>query len=155
MTRKKSDRWRTRVVFDVDGTIADIGHRLHHLRKDPPDWEAFHDAAGLDVKKPGIVALLNMARASGHRITLVTGRWERDRKLLETWLAWNLIWYDDLYMRDRDGPDHLVKEGILLEHLARPYGLSHILFVVDDRDSVVDMWRSHGLTVLQCQRGDF
>lgn len=34
-------------------------------------------------------------------------------------------------------------------------GRDNILFVIDDRDSVVEMWRRNGLTVLQCAKGDF
>ena len=30
-----------------------------------------------------------------------------------------------------------------------------ILFVVEDRSRVVEMWRSEGLTCLQCAPGDF
>ena len=30
-----------------------------------------------------------------------------------------------------------------------------ILFVVDDRQQVVNMWRDNGITCLQCDKGDF
>ena len=31
----------------------------------------------------------------------------------------------------------------------------NVLFVVEDRSRVVDMWRAEGLTCLQCAPGDF
>ena len=34
-------------------------------------------------------------------------------------------------------------------------GKYNIKFIVDDRDQVVKMWRSLGLTVLQCAEGNF
>ena len=30
-----------RVVFDLDSTLADGEHRLHHIKKEPKDWDAF------------------------------------------------------------------------------------------------------------------
>lgn len=30
-----------------------------------------------------------------------------------------------------------------------------VLFVIDDRKSVVDMWRRNGLVCLQCAEGEF
>jgi len=35
---------------------------------------------------------------------------------------------------------------------ANSYGKNKILFVVDDRQKVVDMWRSEGLVCLQCAK---
>lgn len=32
------------VVFDVDGVLADVRHRLHFLRTRPKDWPAFFAA---------------------------------------------------------------------------------------------------------------
>lgn len=28
-------------IFDIDGTIADLSHRLPHIQKEPKDWDAF------------------------------------------------------------------------------------------------------------------
>ena len=35
-------------VLDIDGVLADVRHRLHHLDKRPKDWAAFFAAAGRD-----------------------------------------------------------------------------------------------------------
>jgi hypothetical protein len=29
------------VIFDIDGTLADVSERIHHLKKTPKDWPAF------------------------------------------------------------------------------------------------------------------
>jgi hypothetical protein len=29
------------IVFDIDGTLANIEHRLHHVRSKPKNWPAF------------------------------------------------------------------------------------------------------------------
>ena len=28
-------------IFDIDGTLADISQREHHVRKQPKNWKAF------------------------------------------------------------------------------------------------------------------
>jgi hypothetical protein len=45
-----------------------------------------------------------------------------------------------------------VKEEIYEKYLK---GVVDIAFCIDDRQSVVDMWRSKGLVCLQCAKGDF
>lgn len=36
------------VVFDLDGTLADGDHRLHHITGETKDWRAFFAACGDD-----------------------------------------------------------------------------------------------------------
>ena len=45
-----------------------------------------------------------------------------------------------------------MKEEIYQQHIAGQY---NVKFVLDDRQQVVDMWRSLGLTVFQVDEGDF
>ena len=30
------------IIVDIDGTIADVRHRLHHVKDGKKDWNAFH-----------------------------------------------------------------------------------------------------------------
>jgi len=39
---------RPLAVFDVDGVLADVRHRLHHLEARPQRWERFFRAADRD-----------------------------------------------------------------------------------------------------------
>ena len=45
------------VVFDVDGVLADVRHRLRHVERKPKDWPAFFAAMGDDAPLPEGVAL--------------------------------------------------------------------------------------------------
>ena len=29
-------------IFDLDQTLADIKHRIHHILKEKPDWDSFY-----------------------------------------------------------------------------------------------------------------
>lgn len=31
------------IVFDIDGTLADLSHRRHHVESRPKNWDAFFE----------------------------------------------------------------------------------------------------------------
>ncbi len=39
---------RAVAVVDLDGVLADVRHRLHHLDRRPKDWDSFFAAAPSD-----------------------------------------------------------------------------------------------------------
>ena len=47
---------------------------------------------------------------------------------------------------------HYIKKEIY-RHLIKPY--YDVLFAIDDRQQVVDLWRDEGLVCLQCAKGDY
>ncbi|MEO9947659.1 MAG: polynucleotide kinase [Roseobacter sp.] len=142
-------------LFDIDGTLAQIDHRRPLLEGDRPDWKAFNKLMGDDVPNLPIVELYKtLWDSQKYQLFLVSGRGEEYRKVTETWLTWNTIPFERLLMRPRNDfrPDTDVKQEIL--DRLRSEG-KEISFVVDDRNSVVDMWRKNGVTCLQCADGDF
>ena len=139
------------VVFDVDGTLADISHRVHFL--DNREWDAFFLACSLDEPiHEGLTALLSFYNA-GHEIELWTGRPERVRDLTEKWLklhAWPVRDWTLRMRRDGDRrPDTEVKPEYLEQCARRPF------LIFEDRASMVREWRKRGLTVYQVAEGDF
>lgn len=161
---------RYAVLCDIDGTIANINHRRHLVgdardangnrtwpTNDPnfrKNWKKFFDEAPKDTPIWPVIttfhALQDSANLAG---VLVTGRHESFRKPTEKWLAQWRIQYDRLYMREHDGrPDRDEKVLLLAKLRADGY---HPYISLDDRDSVVDMWREQGILTLQCARGDF
>ena len=60
-------------VFDIDGVVADVRHRLHHLAGRPKDWDGFFDAAADDPPLPTGIALV-AELAQRHEIVWLTGR---------------------------------------------------------------------------------
>ena len=148
------------VIFDLDGTIFDPSHRLHHLDGEK-DWKAFHDAMDED---PTIEAVAELARIL-HRasvagcgidaVLLVTARHDdpKYRRMTEEALQLHDIPYHRLYMRANDDtrPDHVVKAEILERILDEGY---EPMLAVDDRPSIIAMWRAHGITALQCAPDD-
>lgn len=143
-----------KIVFDLDGTLANIEHRLHRITGEKKNWEAFHADMVNDGVHGSVATLFRGMRTLGYRMIISTGRFEANRPETEGWLRNRLLFPHDLFMRP-DGdyrPDYEVKEDMLRD---LQIGRNNILFVVDDRSSVVEMWRRNGLTVLQCAKGDF
>lgn len=143
------------VIFDLDGTLANIKHRRVYLDETPPNWQAFNRNMKDDAPNVSVVELYKTLWNTGkYNIVIVSGRSNEFRKFTEQWLFWNKISYSQLLMREKDDfrSDHLIKEDILKK--LKSIG-SEIAFVVDDRQQVVDMWRRNGITCLQCDYGDF
>lgn len=143
------------VLFDIDGTLADIEHRRIYLNQERPDWRKFNAAMGHDTPNYAVVNLYQtLVQSDVYDIIIVTGRNEEFRKVTEAWFAWNEIYFTRIMMRpDRDNrADHIIKEEILDSLLSEG---RDIAFTVDDRQQVVDMWRRRGIMCLQCGAGNF
>jgi len=145
------------IICDLDGTIALCEHRVHLVRQGTPDWDAFFRACDQDEPNwPVIHTLIALAEHHDRRrdaeITIFSGRSDMVKKETQVWLAEYLVPHHHLRMRPEGDfrPDDLVKKEWLLE-----IGVENVLFTIDDRQSVVDMWRAMGLTCFQVAPGDF
>lgn len=147
----------TSVIFDIDGTLANCEHRIHLVRSKPKNWPAFNRGMKEDVPNWDIVWLLQTLHNTGTTILIASGRSEDDRAVTERWLD-NVAniegLYSKLYMRASKDyrRDDIVKSEILDQMRADGYNPT---MCVDDRQQVVDMYRSRGLRVLQVAPGDF
>jgi hypothetical protein len=145
------------IVCDIDGTVSDPSHRLHHIRGGRrKDWPAFFDACGDDGCHDDVATIVRaLADEGARRVVYVTGRPERNRRATLDWLRRHGFPEGELHMRaDRDHrADDVVKEEILDRDLRLVP--ADVLCVLDDRDRVVAMWRRRGFRVLQVADGDF
>jgi predicted secreted acid phosphatase len=140
------------VVFDIDGTIADISERIHHVKNKPKNWTAFFAGMAQDKAIDSMVELCNILYSSGVRIILCSGRNEQHRKETVDWLARQGVNYHELILRaDGDMRSDVIAKREMLAGIDK----DKILFVVEDRSRVVEMWRSEGLVCLQCAPGEF
>lgn len=148
-----NDETRPWLLVDIDGTLSDISHRLHLIRKPKPDWDAFNKACQSDKVKAEVALLVIEMKAAGYKVAILTGRSDEVSSLTAEWLAWFGIEYDVLFMRKRGDyrSDHVIKKEWYDEHFKD----KKVLFVLEDRDRVVEMWREQGLTCLQVQKGDY
>lgn len=169
---------KTNIICDIDGTIADVRHRLQFIKnsdgtkKKKPDWDSFNEACWLDKPYPDVIALVERVlgwwesahnpvgtRTEPLNLYFFSGR--NEVAMLDTmmWLEehmhkcgvtqWNTEeWLDHLLMRSEG--DRRPDKIIKLE-MAKRAGLTpdNVLCIFDDRQTVVDMWRANGFRVMQ------
>jgi hypothetical protein len=141
------------VIFDRDGTLASVAY-IAPATRNRQDWAAFNAALPFDAPVPVVAALLRSIRPGVKRI-VTSGRMAGDYRgdyrrwgLMWSWLRKHDLPVDLLYMRN--GGDTRSDSVVKLEMYERrisPY--YDVRYVIDDRQQVVDMWRSLGLPVLQ------
>jgi hypothetical protein len=147
------------IVFDIDGTLANIEHRLDYVRSKPKNWKAFDAGIPNDaVNEPvaSIFRTMTLSEIEGaYTVVLASGRNERSRQATEDWLVQNhLVGYEKLYMRKADDfrSDDIVKLEIL-DQIIADYGRKPDM-VFDDRPRVVRMWRDNGIFVFNVYQGE-
>ena len=193
---------RNIIICDIDGTIANVEHRLHYIRnpdgskkshKDS-DWDSFHAECVNDEPYKDVIEILGNLYDAGRRrdaqgtavcdreVCFFSGRNESVRREPIEWLwkyvitpsmchevavtpeyteecrkaGWHFTLRDNdttqlqpnLFMRGEDDrrPDTAVKLGMLNYLGLTP---NQVLCILDDRQSVVDMWRQNGFRVMQ------
>jgi hydroxymethylpyrimidine pyrophosphatase-like HAD family hydrolase len=146
------------VIFDLDGTLANINKRriLATKPNGKINWNIFHDPENISLDEPNwqVVKMAQLFAEDGFTIVIFSGRSDRTIDTTRSWLAQNRIPFHKLVMRDQERifmPDDQFKKQLLDEHA----DIDDVFLVVDDRQKVVDMWRSLGLTTFQVDEGDF
>lgn len=148
----------TTIDCDLDGTTSLLNGRSPYdastCDRDPPNTPV------VETIKAMYTYLVARAKAEGKdpakvRILFTSGREDKYRAPTETFLAEHLpgIPYE-LYMRPTNDQR---KDSIIKEEMFETYirGKWNILFVLDDRNQVVDQWRQMGLHCYQVAPGNF
>jgi len=146
------------VLVDIDGTLADCDHRRHFVEGSSRDWKSFlsPEMAALDTLNQPVAKVVAALSQAGYAIIYVSARPESLKEVTEKWLKKYELWFEPklLYMRkDKDSrADTIVKRELLAK--IREKGFRPIISL-DDRNTVVAMWRDEGITCLQVAEGDF
>ena len=134
------------VVCDIDGTVADLSHRLEYARGEKKDWKKFFSLLSEDAPRKDIYnSAKDLSVETEALFVFVSARPEDYRAETEAWLSKYEMDYDNLIMRRKGDKrqDTDVKSDIYNRYL-RQYD---IVRVFDDRPSVIRMWREKGLEV--------
>ncbi len=147
-------------IVDIDGTLSNGSHRLHHILGEKPDWVSFMnpDLMAEDSPYPYAREGLNYLRSHGYEIIFLTGRNERHRLVTEAWLNKHMdrqILDETVLMRGKPYENTAAseyKEAQLL-HLKKHYientysDLDHpySLTFFEDDPFVARMYRKHGI----------
>ena len=133
-------------VFDIDGVLADVRHRLRHVEGRPKNWDAFFSAAVDDPPLAEGIALCKES-AKDCEVVYVTGRPERCREDTLAWFARHGLPEGTLSMRGEGDrrPARMAKPQ-LLRRLARG---RTVAVVVDDDLQVCDAYEKDGWRVMR------
>jgi predicted kinase len=133
------------LMCDLDGTLAILSKR-------GPFDENLCESD--DLNKPVANVIYTYAKL-GYKILLLSGRRDSAQVQTENWLKAQNIPYEVLLMRHANDArkDAIIKRELFDQHVAGKY---FVEFVLDDRDQVVDMWRTElGLPCFQVNYGNF
>jgi hypothetical protein len=139
-----TDDDRPLAIVDIDGVVADVRHRLHHVEHRPKDWDAFFAAAVDDPPHAEGIAVVHRL-ADDHEIVFLTGRPRWLRAETEAWLEANGIGGHRVVMRPRN--DRRPAAQVKLELVKELSAGRRLDVVVDDDPAVVDALRAAGLPV--------
>ena len=134
-------------ICDIDGTLSDHGGLRGHFEyskvsTDRPIWHVIHMVEALYESKNWVPILMS-------------GREDFCAQDTYDWMASYLaVPITHMFMRKTGDwrKDAIIKEEIFWEHIAPNFWVE---FAIDDRNQVVQMWRSIGLPCFQVADGDF
>lgn len=134
------------IICDLDGTLALLNGRS------PYDAST----ADQDLLNEPVAEIVRRFHDSGHQVIFLTGREDKYESPTRSFLRQHLgedFAYELIMRRTGDArKDALIKREFVEERILPRFRVS---FALDDRNQVVDMWRSLGLTCLQVNYGDF
>ena len=160
---KTNDMKKDVVIFDLDGTLADIDARRKLATKPDGkmDWDTFFDPDNikLDLPNDSVIQMAKTLDAQGFTIVIFSGRSKATKDATAAWLDKHNVPFNIMKMRPTGHPwafmpDDKLKKG-WLDDIFPGDKKDRILCVFDDRTKVVNMWRDNGLSCFQVAPGDF
>lgn len=144
-TYQPNENLQKAVIFDLDGTLATMNDRS------PFDWSR----VGEDSPNEYVIDLLRMIRLAHPDWVIITlsGRDGVCEEITKQWLVDNNAKSDYHFQRKQGDQrrDSIIKEEIFWNDIEPKF---NVLYVVDDRQQVVDMWDMIGVQVWQVAQND-
>lgn len=148
------------IICDLDGTLSlfnsinkdgttTIQHQDVHTRSPYDASKCDEDALNVPVAE-----VIEAMVQAGYSIVFCSGREDCYRQQTEQFIKKHLGVKYELFMRQTGDQrkDSVIKGEIYDKKIAPKY---NVFFVLDDRNQVVNFWRSRGLTCWQVATGDF
>jgi phosphoglycolate phosphatase-like HAD superfamily hydrolase len=154
-------------IFDLDGTLANAEHRIHHINGTKKDWRAFFAAANEDAPITAAITTFKALVRAGAECWVWTGRSDEVRADTIIWLREHVSFdarsglrgmfsAPERFLMRKAGdhrPDHELKAEWLSQ--VEPPEYARLTAVFEDRARVVQMWRNAGIPCFQVAPGDF
>jgi hypothetical protein len=131
------------VIFDLEGVITNSGWREHF--RIAGEYDKYNELFTMDNPRWPIIAAMSGIQTMFH-VAIVTAKSVEYKEDVEAWLfANNALYYDELVMRDKNdnSRSRLVKETYVQQ------SKNDIVLAYDDRDEILEMYRSYGITAIK------
>lgn len=138
------------VIFDMDGTLANVSSIRHHLtkfdatrRRVIKHFDRFHEES---VNVPPNMHVANAAQVVhmlGHDVLIVTARKHMWRNHTAMWLALNGIPSDAMFMRANN--DNRKDVDVKRDMLATIRKGWNVIGAWDDNPSIISLWKEEGI----------
>jgi hypothetical protein len=141
------------VWIDLDGSLADCGHRVHWVQNKPKNYDAFEAECHKDPINIQVHEVLKGLKAIGYKILIVSARMDGRKQLTLDWLAKHKVHYDAIYLRKQNDTrkDDIIKKELLDKIKSDGYSLC---MAFDDRKRVKHMLVSNNIYVFDLNQTD-
>lgn len=123
------------------------------------NWDEFYEGCGKDLPNHPVIEIYNALNNSHIEtdwdIYIFSGRSEVVRHKTNEWLENNEVYISSLRLFMRPDKDYTPDEELKKKWLMEIGGPDKVFCCFDDRQKVVDMWRSMGITCFQVAPGNF
>lgn len=131
------------IIVDLDGTLAHANGKRGYY-----DWKN----VGVDDVDLDVWEMISSSKEYGHKIVFLTGRSKECENETRDWLCKNCILFPidySLLMREPKDfrPSTVVKKELYENFVKDKF---NIIFAIDDKEDICEMWRSLGIKALQC-----
>jgi len=129
------------IIVDLDGTLAHANGKRGYY-----DWKN----VGMDDVDLDVLEMIQASFEYGHKIVFLTGRSKECYSETFDWILKNVGKFQfSLLMREPKDfrPSTIVKKELYENFVKRKY---NVIFALDDKEDVCEMWRSLGIKALQC-----
>ena len=132
------------VLCDIDGTIADINHRLNFVNSGKKDWKTFFSLMSEDKPlKRNISIVLNKITPK-NKLIFVTGRPDNYQEETVKWIEENTPFEDYIIFMRRfnDFREDVIVKKEMLDEIQEEYTVE---IVFEDRIKLKEMWQKNGI----------
>lgn len=141
------------VIWDLDGTLFNCDHRLHHIRRknenESPDWKSFFAETLQDPLIEQSAIIYRLLMQAGYTPVILTGRPESNAKLTREQLRKVDLFYDTLCMRPDNCrlPSAQLKQGMVQQLRERGHNL---VMAFEDEPNTIQMYQQEGIYTFAC-----
>ena len=136
------------VIFDLDGTLANVEHRKHLVDGTYVGYHRFHCACVDDTLRSGYAEIAKALNREGYEFWVVTSRPIEMQAITVYWFRSYMVHPDRIVMR----PVGNTQTGAELKRAWLHDGTipkERVALVFEDKDADVAMWREEGLACFQ------